>query len=121
MLTASLCLLSLAVAAGTILSLLHVRATEPAMRPPLLAGLAHGSAGAIGLALLLPVGFGPPRGLSAGAASFGPVAAWLFLAAAGTGAIVLIRRRKGPNVMMAIHAGIAITGYVMLVAWYSVG
>ena len=36
-------------------------------------------------------------------------------------AVVLLRRRSGPNVMMAIHAGIAVSGYVMLLAWYAVG
>lgn len=120
-LTASFYGLSLAVAAGVILSLLHLRATDAGMRPPLWSGLAHGIVGAVGLLLLLPVAFGPPRGAAAGAASFGPIAGWLFLAAAGTGMMVLMRRRKGPNVVMAIHAGMAITGYVMFVAWYAVG
>ena len=56
-----------------------------------------------------------------GAGSFGNIAGWLFAAAVLTGATILTRRRKAPTVTMAIHSGIAITAYVMLVAWYSVG
>ena len=117
MLTAAFTVLTLAVAGGTILGLLHLRAT----RPPLPFGIIHAIAGAVGLALLLPVAFGPPRGVAAGAGLFGPTAAWLLVAALLTGAVVLQRRRNGPVVMMAIHAGIAITGYLLLLAWYSVG
>jgi hypothetical protein len=43
----------------------------------------------------------------------------LFAAAAVTGVgVVLLRRRQ---LIMAIHAGIAITGYVLLLAWNSLG
>ncbi len=121
MLQAAFYVLTVAAAAGTILALWHMRATDGATRPPLAAGIAHGIVGATGLALLIPVVLGPPRGVAAGAGSFGPIAGWLFAAAILTGATILIRRRKGPIVMMAIHSGIAITAYVMLVAWYSVG
>jgi len=120
-LTASFYFLTLAAVAGTILGLLHLRGADGAARPPLMVGMVHGAIGAVGLALLLPVAFGPPRAAAAGAALFGPLAAWLFGVALLTGAIVLIRRRRGPYVTMAIHAGIAITAYVILLAWYLLG
>ncbi len=119
-LSTSFYLLTLAVAAGTILGLLHLRGGG-APRPPVAAGIAHGLIGTLGLALLWPVAQGPARGVAAGAGSFGPVAAWLLAVALATGVTVLIRRRGQPAILMAIHAGIAITGYLLLVAWYSVG
>ncbi len=121
MLQAAFYVLTLAVAAGAILVLWHMRAADGATRPPLAAGITHGIVGASGLVLLIPVLFGPPRGVAAGAGSFGKIAAWLFAAAILTGATILVRRRKRPTVTMTIHSGIAITAYVMLVAWYSVG
>ncbi len=121
MLQAAFYVLTLAVAAGTILALWHMRATDGTGRPPPAAGIAHGLAGITGLALLIPVLLGPPRGIAAGAGSFGQIAGWLFAAAILTGATILVRRRNAPTVTMAIHSGIAITAYVMLVAWYSVG
>jgi putative copper export protein len=72
------------------------------------------------VALLLALR-GPARGVAAGAGSFGVTAAVVFAAALATGVVVLVTRRNGPAVTMAIHSGLAITGYVLLVAWYSVG
>jgi hypothetical protein len=43
----------------------------------------------------------------------------LFGAAVLTGIVMLLLRRQG--VVMAIHAGIAITAYVLLLAWSSLG
>jgi hypothetical protein len=120
MLTAAFALLTLAVVAGTVLGFLHLRETGAA-HPPVAAGLAHGAVGAIGLALLFPIALGPPRGAAEGAAVFGPVSAWLLAAALAAGMGVLLRRRHGSGVTMAIHVGIAITGYTVLLAWYLVG
>lgn len=121
MLTASVWLLSLAVIAGTILGLWHIRASEGVGRPPLWIGIAHGVAGGIGLALLVPVLNGPARGAASGTASFGPMAGWLFGAALITGAFVLVRRKRGPAITMIVHAGLAVTGWVLLLAWNSLG
>lgn len=112
-------ILAVAVGVGTILALWHLRATELASRPPLAAGIAHGIVGTVGLIVLVWASRGPPRGADAGVASFGVVSAWLFFAAVVTGAATLALRRK--PVMMAIHAGIAITGFVLLLAWNSLG
>jgi len=64
---------------------------------------------------------GPARGTAADAAAFGPIAGWLLGGALVTGALIFLRRRRDPAVTMAIHVGIAITGNIMLVAWYAVG
>ncbi len=117
MLTISVWLLSIATAAGTILVLWHMRGS----RPPLLAGIAHGIAGILGLAALLLVLRGPPRGVAMGAGSFGPMSGWLLGGAVASGAALLILRRKAPAVVMAVHGGLAVTGYVLFMAWYSVG
>lgn len=113
-------MLSVAVVAGTILALWHLKATDDgAFRPPLAAGIAHGVVGAVGLGLLLLALLGPPRGVEAGAGSFGTVAAVLFAGALVTGVVVLMIRRKA--IVIAIHAGIAITAYVLVLAWSAVG
>ena len=119
MVSAAVWILTLAVAAGTVLGLWHLRADEAVPRPPLAAGLAHGIIGTIGLAALLWALRGPPRGVDTGVASFGPTAAVLFSAALVTGIALLLLRRK--SIVMAIHAGIAIAGYVLLLAWNSLG
>lgn len=111
--------LTIAVAAGTALGLWHLRASEGASRPPLAAGIAHGILGTIGLVILLIALRGPPRGVATGVASFGTIATVLFTASLITGLITLTLRRK--PIVMAIHAGIAITGYVLLLAWNSLG
>jgi hypothetical protein len=101
------------------LALWHLRATESASRPPLIAGIAHGVVGAAGLAILLLALRGPARGVGAGVGSFGTIAAVLFAAALLSGVGLLLLQRKG--IVIAIHAGIAISGYVLLLAWSSLG
>jgi hypothetical protein len=122
LLSVAVTLLSIAVLFGTGLALWHLRATDGvSLRPPLAAGLVHGSIGAAGLAVLLLVLRGPARGVGAGVGSFGSTAAILFGAALLTGMVVLLRRRRASTVMMAIHSGFAITGYVLLLAWNALG
>lgn len=119
MVAAAVWILSIAVAAGTLLGLLHLRATGADSRPPNWAGIAHGIAGTAGLIALVLALQGPPRGVQQGAGSFGTTAAWLFAGSVLTGAVVFVRRRHAPAATMAIHAGIAITGYALLLAWDS--
>jgi hypothetical protein len=111
--------LTIAVAAGTALGFWHLRADAGGSRPPLAAGIAHGIIGTIGLGAMLLALRGPVRGVATGVASFGTTAAALFAAALVTGIALLLLRRKA--IMMAIHAGIAITGYALLLAWSSLG
>ncbi len=113
-------LLTLAVTFGAGLGLWHLRAAEGGVaRPPASFGIAHGSIGAGGLAILLLTLLAPAHGVAAGAGSFGLIAAVFFAAALITGLVALIRRWKNPVVTMAIHSGVAIIAYVMLVAWTS--
>jgi hypothetical protein len=120
-LSVAVTLLTLAVAAGTALALWHLRATDQAARPPAAVGVVHGGVGAIGLLALLLALRGPARGVAAGVGSFGATAAVLFVAALISGLVILARRRTLPAVTMAIHAGVAITGYVLLLAWTALG
>jgi len=121
LLSVAVTLLSIAVALGTGLALWHLRATDDAGRPPSTAGVVHGCFGVAGLVFLLLVLQGPPRGVNAGAGGFGSTAAWLFGGALLFGLAIWWRRRSTPAVLMAIHSGIAITAYVLLVAWSSLG
>nr|WP_294551514.1 hypothetical protein [uncultured Rhodopila sp.] len=111
-------LLTIAVAVGTGLALWHLRGVSA---PPAMVGLLHGVIGAIGFGVLLLVLRGPARGVAAGAGSFGGLSALLFGAALVTGIAVLLRRQRVPAVLIAIHSGCAITGYVLLLAWNSPG
>jgi hypothetical protein len=117
-LTAANILLTLAVIGGVVLALWHVRAAEPSQRPPLAFGIAHGLIGVAGLAALLVALWGPPRAVAAGAGSFGGVAAWLLGAAVLLGGALLLRRRVAA-VLIVLHAGVAICGWVLFLAWSS--
>jgi len=110
--------LTVAVVAGTGLGLWHLWATDTGSRPPVAIGIAHGIVGAIGLAVLLLALRGPARGVESGVGSFGLLSAAMCGAALLTGLVFLLRRS---SVVMAIHAGIAITGWVLLLAWDSLG
>ena len=112
--------MTVAVAAGSLLALWHLRAIDGEGGPPLAAGVAHGVVGALGLALfLLSLLGGPVRGAATGVASFGALSAWLCAGALLTGVVMFWLKRKGP--VMAIHAGVAISGYVLLLAWNALG
>jgi hypothetical protein len=78
--------------------------------------------GAAGLALLPLALRGLPRGVLAGASSFGVQGAVLLGAAllAGVAIVVLARRRsRATSGAIVVHALLAITGYVMLIAYAS--
>jgi hypothetical protein len=114
-------IITAAVLAGTVLAFWHLRAAEGVARPPGWAGLAHGLAGAVGLALLLLALRGPSRAVAEGAGSFGTIAAWLFGVALIVGGLVWVRRRRGPMLAILLHAVLAVTGWVVLIAWVSLG
>ena len=119
--SAATLLLSLTVAAGTILGLWHLRASEGVSRPPPWMGILHGLTGVVGLGVLLIALRGPERGMASGVGAFGKIAAWLFVGAVASGVLVWTRRRKGPAATVIMHAGIAITAWVILLAWNSLG
>jgi len=73
------------------------------------------------LALLLLALRGPSRAVAEGAGSFGTIAAWLFGVALIVGGLVWVRRRRGPMLAILLHAVLAVTGWVVLIAWVSLG
>jgi hypothetical protein len=116
--------LSLAVTLGIVLALWHLRTAEGRRGPPWLLGLLHGAVGVVGLAGLLLLLQGPPRGVAMGVGSFGITAAVLFGLAVAAGVSIprmLRRSPQGAAVIIAVHAGLAITAYVLFVAWSSIG
>jgi len=85
-------------------------------------GVVHGVIGAAGLCLLVLALRGPRRGDAMGVGSFGLAASVLFGVALAIGpAIPLLWRRspRGAGVAVAIHAGFAITAFVLFLAWTS--
>jgi len=98
---------------GVALSFLALR---DGARRPLIAVL-HGVVGAVGLGLLLWMLRGPRLGDAMGAGSFGIAAAVLFAVALVLGPFV--KRTKG--LVLAVHASLAITGFVLVLAWTAGG
>lgn len=121
MLTAAFVILSIAVALGSVLAVLHLRTNGTA--PPWPLGALHGILALIGLACLALALRGPPRGAEQGTASFGMIAAVLFVLAALLGARLFAARIKKRVVggTIAIHAIFAVSGFVILAAYVFVG
>jgi hypothetical protein len=106
---------------GVILAMLHLRGASG--RKPTLAVL-HGLVGATGFGLLLIALQGPRRGDAMGVGSFGVTASVLFGAALAFGPFIPLSRRRSPlttGVTIATHACLAIAGFVLYLAWVSVG
>ena len=85
-------------------------------------GLAHGLLGATGLSLLLLALQGPRRGEAMGMGSFGSIAAVLFALALTLGPLMPLLSKRTPRaagVALAAHAVLAITAFVLLLAWVS--
>jgi hypothetical protein len=122
MLTAAFVILSIAVALGTVLAVPHLRANSTP--PPWPFGALHGPLALIGLACLALALRGSPRGLQQGTASFGVIATVLFVLAALLGAKLLaariFKKRVGGGTV-AIHATLAISGFVILAAYVFAG
>lgn len=123
MLTAAFVILTIAVALGAVLAVLHLQ-TNIAATPPWPLGVLHGVLALIGLGCLALALRGPPRGVQQGTASFGIIAAVLFVLAALFGARLLaarfFKKRIGGGAI-AIHATLAISGFVILVAYVFAG
>ena len=87
-------------------------------------GLIHGLAGAAGLGLLLIALQGPRRGDAMGAESFGMVASVLFGLELAFGPFIPFVNRTSPRaagIVIATHAGLAVTAFVLFLAWASLG
>jgi len=123
-LIASFLLLGTAVALGSTLAVLHLRAEGAAAPPRLLSGL-HGflALGGFSCLLLATLG-GPEHGLETGTASFGAIAAVLIALAAVAGSGILILRllkRRFTGLLIGVHATLAVSGFVFLTAYIFVG
>ena len=122
MLTAAFIVLSIAVALGAVLAVLHLQTNSTAPSWPL--GALHGVLARIGLACLGRVLRGPPRGAEQGTASFGMIAAVLLLVAALLGARLFTARIFNKRIVagtIALHAILAVSGFVILAAYVFVG
>jgi hypothetical protein len=91
---------------------------------PIAVGIGHGLIGALGLGLLVIAIQGPRRGDAMGVGSFGLVAAVLFAIALVLGLVILSSRGRLPRlagVVLATHASLAMTAFVLFMAWVSMG
>jgi hypothetical protein len=99
----------------------HLRGTSQRKRT---LAILHGLAGATGFALLLIALQGPRRGDAMGVGSFGIAASVLFGAALALGPFIPFSLRRSPlttGVTIATHACLAIAGFVLYLAWTSIG
>lgn len=122
MLTAAFAVLAVAVALGSLLGVLHVR--EGASLPAWPLAALHGLFAIGGLALLVLALGGPARGAGQGTAGFGAAAAAILALAALVGAALMAARlRKGrvAQGLIGLHAMIAVTGFVVLAAYFFAG
>jgi len=122
MLTAAFTMLAVAVVAGSLLAVLHVR--EGAGLPAWPLAALHGSLALAGLGLLALALRGPARGADQGTAGFGVAAAAALALAALVGAALLaarLRKRRVAGTLIAVHATIAVTGFVVLAAYFFAG
>lgn len=121
MLTLALGIMSAAVLLGSALALRHLRGTT---RPHWAVGALHGLLGLASVAILALALQGPPRGLQAGVGSFGMAAAVLAATAFAVGLILLVllrARGRIAGLATAVHATLAISAYVVLLAYVALG
>ncbi|MGH6716764.1 MAG: hypothetical protein ACREDC_11310 [Bradyrhizobium sp.] len=129
MLDVAFALLAFAASLGAFLALLHEgyasRAVVSALRPRGRGlGLIHGGLGGAGLLLLLGALYSGTIHPAAGVVGFGVIAAWLIGIALLFGLAILttVRARRGnPSALIAIHAMLAISGIVVLMALIVLG
>jgi len=123
MLTAALVILGIAVLLGSALAVVHLR-TDGAVAPTWKLAALHGVVAVVGLGCLALGLRGPPRGLEQGTASFGMIAVALIAAAATLGAGLVatrLRQRRLPGLMIGVHATLAVSGFVILMAYILAG
>ncbi len=86
--------------------------------------MVHGFAGLMGLGLLIWALDEPRHGDAMGVGSFGTTAALMFTVALALGILVPRVGRRWPKAaggVLAVHATIAITAFVLFLAWASTG
>jgi len=118
MLIAAFYALGAAVLLGSVLAVWNLR---PRTAPPPWPLAALHALVAIGGLLCLAIALrGPPRGLDQGTASFGVISAVLIALAALLGGGMLmgrLRKRRPASTLIGIHAMLAISGFVILIAY----
>jgi len=118
MLSLALALLSLAVLIGVAIGIRFLGGRRLLSRA---IGAVHGLLGASGLgALIFALVSGAGAGDRYGTASFGPAAAILAALAVLVGAgIALLGRKAAPSIglLIVVHASLAVTAYVLLLAY----
>lgn len=121
MLTIALILLTIAVLLGCALAILDM---GPAVTRLWWLAALHGLVAVGGLGCLALALRGPARGLEQGTASFGTLSAWLLAAAALMGLSLLgarLRRRRLSGFQIGLHATLAVSGFVVLAAYFFAG
>ena len=122
MLAAAVAVFTLVLVLGLTLALLHL---QPAGRAPAALGALHGALGASGVALLLLAAKPSAKVAAQGVGTFGFDATWLLSAALVVGLWILFLLRRGrrrqAGLLIALHGTIAVLGYVILAAYWSVG
>jgi hypothetical protein len=106
------------VALGVTLALLSLRTST---RWPI-AGVVHGLIGTAGFILLIAALQAPRRVDTMGVGSFGIFAATLFGMAMALGPFIPLLAKRSPRaagVIIAAHASLAITAFVLFLAWAS--
>lgn len=119
MLTTAVVLLFIVILVGSCLAVLDMISGE-ATRFWFLA-VVHGLAAMVGFGCLVIALQGPERGLGEGTNSFGTLSAFLLLAAGLLGTNLLaarLRKRRLPGALIGLHATVAVTGFVILAAYY---
>jgi hypothetical protein len=119
MLHAAFTILGIAVLLGAVLFVMHLRNTGAADATPWLAAV-HGTIGVGGLVCLLFALSNPLLRPDQGTAGFGTISGVLLALAAlfGAGIFVIRLASKGRvSALIAIHATIAISGFVILAAY----
>ena len=117
MIRATAYVLTVAVVLGVTLAIRYIRGGRWK-----LVGIVHGLVGATGLGLLLLMLQGPRHGDAMGAGSFGIVASVLFAIALAFGLIIppaAARSVRAAGAVIATHASLAITAFVLFLAWIS--
>ena len=117
MLSIAFVVLAAASALGSTLAVLYLRGRTA---PPAPLAATHELFGIGGVCCLILSLSGPPRGSELGVASFGAMAALLIALAAFAGLGVLLMRRRGrrrTGALIALHAMLAVSGFVLLAAY----